>query len=101
MRRLSALVGIVLALGIAVPASAVKPIGACPNARFDLMNYAAFRALSVSVGVPEALLGPEHLAAWQGFDKNDDTLACVMDLPDNAGTLGGWIFNVVDNTAHR
>ena len=79
---------------------AAPPVGACPNPRFEAMTYAEFRALSVEVGVPEALLGPEHLARFATFDRNDDGLVCFMDLPDNAGTFYGWVFNAIDNAAH-
>ena len=63
------------------------------------MTYTEFRNLSLSLGVPEELLGPEHEAGWNAFDKNNDGMLCVMDLPDTPGDLGGWIFNVIDNTA--
>ena len=86
-----------------MPALAVKPVGECPNPKFTAMTYSEFRQLSIDVGVPLELLGPEHLAAFDGFDKNDDGLVCIMDLPDTPGHLGSWVFNAIDNTAapHR
>lgn len=89
-----------LAAVAAAPVVAAKPVGECPNGAFTLMSYPEFRALSVLLGVPEDLLGAEHEEGWNTYDRNDDGSLCVMDLPDNAGTLGGWVFNVVDNTAH-
>lgn len=100
MRRLAIAVGVpLLTLVLAGPVLAARPVGRCGNEGFDLMTYSQFRALSVSVGVPEELLGPEHLAQWNSINKNDDKYLCVKDLPDTPGHLGGWIFNVVDNTA--
>ena len=99
MRRHSLLLGVVLAASVAAPAAAAKPVGGCPNGGFQLMTYQQFRALSISVGVPEPLLGAEHEAAIGNIDKNDDGKICVRDQPDTPGTLGGWIFNVIDNTA--
>lgn len=101
MRRAISRTALVLALlaMTATPAFAAKPIGGCPNAKFDAMVYSEFRQLSLDVGVPEELLGPEHAAGWDAYDKNGDGTLCVMDLPDNAGTLFGWIFNVIDNTS--
>ena len=102
MRRIVAplVLAAALAAVAAAPVLAAKPVGACPNSSFTSMTYREFRALSVSLGVPEALLGAAHEAGWNSYDKNGDGMNCVMDLPDNAGTLGGWVFNVVDNTAH-
>lgn len=88
-----------LLLTFAAPAAAAKPVGGCPNGGFELMTYQQFRTLSLSVGVPESLLGAEHEAAVGAIDKNDDGMICVRDQPDTPGTLGGWIFNVIDNTA--
>ena len=101
MRRsfYSVFAGAALAAVAVTPVVAAPPIGSCPNARFEAMTYAEFRALSVQVRVPEELLGAEHLAAFEKFDRNGDELVCFMDLPDNAGTLDGWVFNAIDNTA--
>lgn len=101
MRRLFApvILAAVLVSVAAAPVLAIKPVGSCPNTRFVSMDYQQFRALSLSVGVPESLLGPEHQAGWDSFDKNNDGSLCVMDLPDTHGTLDGWVFNVIDNTA--
>ena len=101
MRRIFfLLVAMVALLALtAGPALAVKPIGGCPNPKFTAMEYSEFRALSVAVGVPEEFLGAEHAAGWDVFDRNDDGTLCVMDLPDTPGTLDGWIFNVIDNSA--
>ncbi len=101
MRRLLAPVILATALVsvAAAPVLAAKPVGSCPNTRFVSMGYQQFRTLSLSVGVPESLLGSEHQAGWDSYDKNNDGNLCVMDLPDTPGTLDGWIFNVVDNTA--
>ena len=92
---------LLLTVALAAPAMAAKPIRGCPNAGFDLMDYPSFRQLSLDVGVPPELLGADHLAGWLTYDRNDDTILCVKDLPDNPGTLGGWIFNVVDNTSNH
>ena len=102
MRRLT-LIGSALALTLAVvaPVSAAKPVRGCPNDGFVLMGYTAFRQLSISVGVPESLLGADHYEGWLALDANDDLHACVKDLPDTPGHLGGWIFNVVDNTSNH
>jgi len=88
-----------LAAALAAPALAAKPVGACPNPGFVAMTYAQFRALSLQVGVPEELLGAEHAAQFATINKNNDPFVCVMNLPDTPGTLDGWIFNVIDNTA--
>ena len=104
MRSLSFALAACLLVGAALagPAAAAKPARGCGSDKFTLMNYQTFRALSVSVGVPASLLGPDHLAHWnENIDKNDDGLACIMDLPDTPGTFEGWIFNAVDNTAKR
>lgn len=101
MRRVLSRAAVALALLAlsASPALAVKPVGGCPNPQFDQMTYPEFRQLSLDVGVPEELLGPEHEAMFPQFDKNGDGTICVQDKPDNAGHLFGWIFNVIDNTA--
>ncbi len=100
MRRITVTFAVIaVALALAGPVAAAKPVGGCPNPKFELMTYTQFRNLSLSVGVPAELLGPEHAAAWDKFDKNDDGRLCVMDLPDTPGTFFGWIFNVIDNTA--
>lgn len=102
MRRWS-IVGAVLALSLVsvLPAYAGKPVRGCPNDSFVLMTYLQFRQESLDAHVPEELLGADHLAGWMVLDKNDDMMACVMDLPDNPGTLDGWIFNLVDNTSNH
>jgi hypothetical protein len=89
-----------LASSIAGPVLAAKPARGCPNPAFMLMSPEAFRALSLSVGVPPELLGADWEAGLLGFDKNGDRLICVKDLPDTRGHAGGWVFNVVDNTSH-
>ena len=99
MRGRSLVLGVALAASVALPAAAAKSIGSCPNGDFQLMTYQQFRALSLSVGVPASELGPEHEAAVGDIDKNDDGRICVRDQPDTPGTLDGWIFNVIDNTA--
>ena len=100
-RSITALMAAVaLAIAMAVPALAVKPIGVCPNRQFEALTYAEFLALSRSVGVPEEFLGADHFAAFQAFDKNNDGLVCIKDLPDTPGHLGGWVFNAIDNTAN-
>ena len=102
MRRLTVVLAIgAMALATAMPVAAVKPIRGCPNEGFVPMDYTTFRNLSISVGVPLELLGPEHLAGWNVYDRNDDGMLCVKDLPDTPGTLDGWIFNVVDNTSNH
>lgn len=90
---------LLLVITLSGPALAAKPVRGCPQP-FQQMGYQAFRSLSLSVGVPESLLGSEHQAGWQTRDRNDDGDLCVMDLPDTPGTLDGWVFNVVDNTAN-
>ncbi len=103
MRRVVAVLFATVAL-IALaagPALGIKPVGGCPNPKFEPMTYPEFRALSGSVGVPEEFLGEEHAAQWLVYDKNTDGTLCVMDLPDNPGTFFGWQFNVIDNTANR
>lgn len=93
MRRvITVLFATVALLALAAgPALAVKPVGGCPNAKFEPMEYQEFRALSVSVGVPEEFLGAEHAAQWLVLDKNNDGTLCVMDLPDTPGTFFGWV----------
>ncbi len=92
---------VLLILAIAAPALAAKPVRGCPNEKFDLMGYTQFRNLSLSVGVPEDLLGAEHAALWDAYDRNNDGMLCIMDLPDTPGHFGTWVFNVIDNTANR
>ena len=101
MQRLLATLAtlLVLLITFAQPVAAAKPVGGCPNPKFELMTYTQFRNLSLPVGVPAELLGPEHAAAWDDFDKNNDGRLCVKDLPDTPGTFFRWIFNVIDNTA--
>ena len=103
MKRSLATAGavLVLTLASALPAFAAKPVRGCPNGGFALMTYEQFRQASRDVGVPEDLLGADHLAGWMVLDGNDDLKACVKDLPDTPGTLGGWIFNVVDNRSNH
>jgi hypothetical protein len=84
-----------------VPAQAAKPTRGCSDGK-ALMTRDAFRALSLSVGVPADLLfTPEWEAGWAGYDKNGDTRLCVKDLPDTPGHLGTWVWNVVDNTSNH
>lgn len=90
-----------LAFAVASPAIAGKPDRGCPNDGFTAMTYQQFRDLSLSLGIPEELLGEEHAAGWAGYDRNDDGSLCVKDLPDTAGHLGSWVFNVVDNTSNH
>ncbi len=95
-----AVLGAAIAAALAAtPVIAAKPIGECPNSRFSAYTYPEFRQVSLDVGVPEDQLGAEHAAQFEVFDKNADGLVCFMDLPDNAGTLDGWVFNAIDNTA--
>jgi hypothetical protein len=102
MRRLGLVMGTLLAISAVSPVAAVKPDRGCGNEAFELMTYTEFRNLSISVGVPEELLGADHEAFWvNSLDKNEDGLACIKDKPDTAGSLFGWIFNAVDNTANR
>jgi len=98
-RLFSLFLALLLVTAIAGPALAAGPSRGCPNDKFVLLDYEAFRALSLSVGVPEDVIASEAL--WQNTDRSGDGLLCVMDLPDTPGTLDGWIFNVVDNTANR
>lgn len=91
---------VVLALALASPVLAGRPARGCSNDQFVPMSYADFRELSLDVGVPEALLGPDHLAGWRKIDKNGDDILCVKDLPDTKGHLGTWVFNVIDNTSN-
>jgi hypothetical protein len=101
MRRVLSpvLLGAILAAALVVPVAAAKPVGACPNPAFEAMTYPEFRELMLELGVPEELLDASHEALFPTFDKNNDGLVCFMDLPDNAGTLNGWVFNAIDNTA--
>jgi hypothetical protein len=95
----SLLGAVVVAAAVATPVIAVKPVGDCPNPRFTAYTYPEFRQVSLDVGVAEDQLGAEHEAQFDAFDKNADGLVCFMDLPDNAGTLDGGVFNAIDNTA--
>ena len=101
MRRLltPVVLGTLVAAATALPASAANPVGSCPNPAFESMTYPEFRELNLQLGVPEELLDASHEAKFATFDKNNDGLVCFMDLPDNAGTLDGWVFNAIDNTA--
>ena len=102
MRRLTVVLAVgLMALATAMPVAAVKPIRGCPNEGFVLMDYTTFRNLSILVGVPPELLGPDHFAFWNDIDRNDDGFMCIKDLPDTPGTLDGWIFNAVDNTSNH
>lgn len=96
----AAIAAILLSCLIVGPAAAAKPIRGCGTGGFELMTYEAFRDLSITVGVPEELLGDEHRAGWDAYDRNGDGSLCVKDLPDTPGHLGSWVFNVVDNTAN-
>jgi hypothetical protein len=91
---------LVLAIAVASPVLAGRPVRGCSNEGFVPMSYAEFRQLSLDVGVPEELLGPAHRAHWQKIDKNGDDILCVKDLPDTKGHLGTWVFNVIDNTSN-
>jgi hypothetical protein len=104
MRRAPIFIAMLVALStlIAGPVAAARPIGGCGNPSFSTMTFEAFREMSRELGVPGELLdSPEYAAHFAKIDKNNDNLVCVKDLPDNAGTLFGWIFNVVDNTANH
>ena len=93
--------GLLLIFVLAGAVSAAKPTRGCGNEGFVIMSYPEFRQLSLDVGVPEELLGPEHETFWNALDRNDDGLACIKDLPDTSGHLGSWVFNAVDNTANH
>jgi hypothetical protein len=90
-----------LALALAAPAAAVKPARGCPNEGFVPMTREEFRQLSRDLGVPEEFLGEGFDAQWASYNKNGDAWLCVKDLPDNAGHLGSWVFNVIDNTSNK
>ena len=64
------------------------------------MTYAEFLALSRSVGCQE-FLGADHFATFQTFDKNNDGLVCIKDLPDTPGHLGAWVFNALTTRRTR
>ena len=102
MRRVLApiLLAAMLAAAAVLPVAAAKPVGACPNPSFEVMTWPQYREMLLELGVPEESLNdPSFEALFTSYDKNNDGLLCVMDLPDNAGTLGGWVFNIIDNTA--
>lgn len=104
MRRALILVVVLVALAAmtAGPVVAAKPVRGCANPSFTLMTTGALREMSRELGVPGELLdSPDYAAALAKIDNNGDTMLCVKDLPDTAGTLFGWIFNVVDNTANH
>jgi hypothetical protein len=95
------LAAIALTLAVAGPVLADKPARSCANDGKVLMTVAQFREVSLSVGIPPELLGPEWEAFFVRLDRNGDGLFCVQDKPDNAGHLDGWIFNGSDNTANH
>ena len=99
MRRVTAILGLLTFMFVAVAPATASPARSCPNDQFALMTFAQFRALSVAVGVPEVYLGEAWLAKMTSFDKNGDGRVCVMDLPDTPGHYGAWVFNVIDNAA--
>jgi hypothetical protein len=85
-----------LAVSSAVaPAQADRPQALC-GLGFELMTIEQTLVL-VSDGSPSPI--DALLAALQGFDKNDDDLVCVKDLPDTPGSPS-FVRNVVDNTAN-
>jgi hypothetical protein len=96
MRRLLLVVVMCMAALVSATglAAADKPNGHC-GFGFELMTIQETLSL-VSEGSPnspEVLLG-----ALEGYDKNDDDLVCVKDLPDTPGSPS-YVRNVVDNTA--
>ena len=76
------------------PAQAAKPQALC-GIGFELMTIEQTLVL-VSDGSPTPI--DALLTALQRFDKNDDDLVCVKDLPDTPGSPS-FVRNVVDNTA--
>lgn len=96
MRRVLTIV-VVAGLGFAsavAPAAAARPQAGCGSG-FASMTIQQTLVL-VSEGSPNS--DDVLLAALEKYDKNDDDLVCVKDLPDTPGSPS-YVRNVVDNTA--
>lgn len=97
-------IGLALAVGslcvaMAVPAvSASKPVAGCSNG-FDLgpMSLDESLAIKTSLGFPSDAT-PFYEALFDTFDKNDNGLLCLKDLPDTPG-IAPSVFQLADDVA--
>jgi hypothetical protein len=74
--------------GAAIPAGAVPPTGYCPLA-FE--GPSSFEQVLIDFPPPPDVPPEDIIATLDFFDKNDDEMLCVLDLP--AGP------NLIDNNA--
>ena len=74
--------------GAAIPAGAVPPTGDCPPA-FE--GPSSFEQILIDFPPPPDVPPEDIIATLDFFDKNDDEMLCVLDLP--AGP------NLIDNNA--
>ena len=91
VRRLL-LVSILACLPIAggvIPAGAVPPTGDCPPA-FD--GPSSFEQILIDFPPPPDIPPEDIIATLDFFDKNDDEMLCVLDVPAPG-------INLIDNNA--
>ena len=103
MRRIAAgllTTGLMLA-ALASPVMAAQAPRGCPEPAFLSMTFYEFRAYAIASGLPESAYPTSPGAGWIAVDVNNDGVVCIKDLPDNYGTLGGFLFIGVDNNSNQ
>jgi hypothetical protein len=88
------LVSILACLPIAggvIPAGAVPPVGDCPPA-FE--GPSSFEQILIDFPPPPEIPPEDIIAILDFFDKNDDEMLCVFELP-----APGINLNFIDNSA--
>ena len=75
--------------GAVTPAGAVPPRGECPPA-FD--GPSSFEQILIDFPPPPDLPPEDVIATLDFFDKNDDEMLCVLDVPAPG-------INLIDNNA--
>lgn len=75
--------------GAVTPAGAVPPTGDCPPA-FE--GPSSFEQILIDIPPPPDLPLEDILATLDFFDKNDDEMLCVLDVPAPG-------INLIDNNA--
>ena len=103
MQRIAAALlttGIMLA-AVASPVMAAQTPRGCPEPAFMTMTFYEFRAYAIASGLPASAYPTSPGAGWVRADVNLDGVLCIKDLPDNYGTLGGFLFIGVDNNSNH
>ena len=103
MKRIAAALlttGILLG-AVASPVMAAQIARGCPEPAFMTMTFYEFRAYAIASGLPEWAYPTQPGAGWIAADANRDGILCIKDLPDNYGTLGGFLFIGIDNNSNH